>query len=117
MQQVSIHVMRDGHGHKAVSSRNIKTVRFADSNVNRKLPSHDRDGPMSNRLLLKYRARLQSPYPFGRPSTSVAARLRLTWRRWRTRQRIAQLDNHLLKDIGVSFAEAEAEANKPFWRA
>ena len=27
------------------------------------------------------------------------------------------LDSHLLKDIGVSFTEAEAEANKPFWRA
>jgi uncharacterized protein YjiS (DUF1127 family) len=39
------------------------------------------------------------------------------WRRYRSRQRIAELDRHLLKDIGVSFAEAEAEANKPFWRA
>ena len=25
-------------------------------------------------------------------------------------------DGHMLKDIGVSFAEAEAEANKPFWQ-
>jgi len=32
------------------------------------------------------------------------------------RQRIVELDAHLLKDIGVSFAEAEAEANKPVWR-
>jgi uncharacterized protein YjiS (DUF1127 family) len=39
------------------------------------------------------------------------------WRRYRSRQRIAALDNHLLKDIGVSFTDAEAEANKPFWRA
>jgi len=39
------------------------------------------------------------------------------WRRYRSRQRIAELDSHLLKDIGVGFAEAEAEANKPFWRA
>ena len=38
------------------------------------------------------------------------------WRRYRSRQRITELDSHLLKDIGVSFAEAEAEANKPFWR-
>ncbi len=30
---------------------------------------------------------------------------------------IAQLDSHMLKDIGVSLAEAEAEANKPFWRS
>ena len=39
-----------------------------------------------------------------------------TWRRYRSRQRINELDSHMLKDIGVSFAEAEAEANKPFWR-
>jgi len=37
-------------------------------------------------------------------------------RRHRSRRRIAALDAHALKDIGVSFAEAEAEANKPFWR-
>ena len=43
--------------------------------------------------------------------------IRSAWRRYRSRQRIAQLDSHLLKDIGVTFAEAEAEANKPFWRA
>ena len=39
------------------------------------------------------------------------------WRRRVTRRRIAALDAHTLKDIGVSYAEAEAEANKPFWRA
>jgi uncharacterized protein YjiS (DUF1127 family) len=43
--------------------------------------------------------------------------LRAAWRRYRSRQTIAQLDGHMLKDIGVSFAEAEAEANKPFWRS
>ena len=39
------------------------------------------------------------------------------WRRHRSRLRIAELDAHALKDIGVSFVEAETEANKPFWRA
>ncbi|MDE2005242.1 MAG: DUF1127 domain-containing protein [Rhodospirillales bacterium] len=43
--------------------------------------------------------------------------LRAAWRRQRSRARIAALDAHLLADIGVSFAEAEHEANKPFWRA
>ena len=43
--------------------------------------------------------------------------IRAAWRRHRSRQSIAGLDDHLLKDIGVSFAEAEAEANKPFWPA
>jgi uncharacterized protein YjiS (DUF1127 family) len=42
--------------------------------------------------------------------------VRMAWRRYRTRQRIADLDSHLLKDIGVTAVEAEMEANKPFWR-
>lgn len=37
-------------------------------------------------------------------------------RRRRSRQAISALDTFLLKDIGVSYAEAEYEANKPFWR-
>jgi len=70
---------------------------------------------MSNRLL------------FGEP-TSIAVHdmaadwslswndVCMAWRRYRTRQRIADLDSHLLKDIGVTPVEAEMEANKPFWR-
>lgn len=38
------------------------------------------------------------------------------YRRYRSRRRIAGLDARTLKDIGVTFAEAEEEANKPFWR-
>jgi uncharacterized protein YjiS (DUF1127 family) len=41
--------------------------------------------------------------------------LRAAWRRQRTRRCLAELDAHMLKDIGISYAEAEAEANKPFW--
>jgi uncharacterized protein YjiS (DUF1127 family) len=52
-----------------------------------------------------------------RVGPSVWERIDAMWERHRTRQRIAQLDGTMLKDIGVSFAEAEAEANKPFWRA
>jgi uncharacterized protein YjiS (DUF1127 family) len=46
-----------------------------------------------------------------------ALHLILTWR-WRVAQRDAlmKLDDRLLKDIGVSHAEAECEARKPFWR-
>ncbi|MBN8905917.1 MAG: DUF1127 domain-containing protein [Rhodospirillales bacterium] len=36
--------------------------------------------------------------------------------RRRTRQMLADLDGRMLKDIGVSFSEAEHEANKAFWR-
>jgi uncharacterized protein YjiS (DUF1127 family) len=45
----------------------------------------------------------------------VARAVRTAWRRRRTRRAIAGLDRFLLKDIGVSYDEAEAEANKPFW--
>jgi uncharacterized protein YjiS (DUF1127 family) len=36
--------------------------------------------------------------------------------RVRQRQALMALDDRLLKDIGVSRADAEREANKPFWR-
>lgn len=55
------------------------------------------------------------PSPLAPPRLTLAA-LALAWRRYRSRARIATLDAHLLKDIGVTFAEAEHEANKPFWR-
>jgi len=45
----------------------------------------------------------------------LAGTIRTALRRRRTRHAIASLDRFLLKDIGVSHAEAEAEANKPFW--
>ena len=38
-------------------------------------------------------------------------------RRRRTRRALMELDAALLRDIGVSPAEADFEANKPFWRA
>lgn len=34
-----------------------------------------------------------------------------------TRRRLAEMDDHLLRDIGTSRAEALAESEKPFWRA
>ncbi|HYS48153.1 MAG TPA: DUF1127 domain-containing protein [Xanthobacteraceae bacterium] len=50
---------------------------------------------------------------------AAAARLgRWTLRcieRSRQRGHLAQLDDRLLQDIGVTRAEAEAEAAKPFW--
>ena len=45
----------------------------------------------------------------------------LTLRRWvnRIKQRtdLAELDDHLLKDIGKTRAEVETESSKPFWMA
>jgi len=49
--------------------------------------------------------------------TGARAMLREAWRRHRTRRSLAGMSGHLLKDIGISYAEAEAEVNKPFWIA
>ena len=46
----------------------------------------------------------------------LGAWMNAAYRRHRSRQLLAQLDGHLLKDIGISYTEAEAEANKPFWQ-
>lgn len=50
-----------------------------------------------------------------RPSTFVL--MRKVWRRWRSRQYLPNLDDRMLRDIGVTRAEVENELNKPFWRA
>lgn len=42
--------------------------------------------------------------------------LRLWHRRAVTRRDFAEIDAHLLFDIGVSKAQREAECRKPFWR-
>jgi uncharacterized protein YjiS (DUF1127 family) len=42
----------------------------------------------------------------------------LAWlERARQRRQLRQLGDHMLKDIGLSRADVEAEASKPFWRA
>jgi uncharacterized protein YjiS (DUF1127 family) len=42
----------------------------------------------------------------------------LTWsERARQRRELASLDEKLLRDIGISRADAIGEAAKPFWRA
>jgi uncharacterized protein YjiS (DUF1127 family) len=47
-----------------------------------------------------------------------ATELLLVWsERVRQRRELARFDDHLLRDIGVTRAEALAEAAKPFWRA
>lgn len=55
------------------------------------------------------------------PSQSLWQRAVDTVGRWneRSRQRrhLLELPDHLLRDIGVTRAEVEAETAKPFWRA
>jgi uncharacterized protein YjiS (DUF1127 family) len=48
---------------------------------------------------------------------SVWGTVQKAWRRYRSRQALAQLDARLLRDIGVTPMEASNEMNKPFWRA
>jgi uncharacterized protein YjiS (DUF1127 family) len=59
------------------------------------------------------------------PGRSIASRairsmcgmIKVAWRRHRTRMALCGLDAHLRRDIGITHAEAEHEANKPFWQA
>ena len=42
----------------------------------------------------------------------------LDWQdRARQRHRLGEMDDHLLRDIGLSRADLEHEIEKPFWRA
>jgi uncharacterized protein YjiS (DUF1127 family) len=53
-----------------------------------------------------------------RPLLDRAIDLLLTWHdRSRQRRQLRSLSNHMLHDIGVSRADVEGEATKPFWRA
>ncbi len=71
---------------------------------------------MPNRLLFGEPARMRRQLSV-EPTRGLSwAIIRRAWRRHRSRRRIVDLGPHLLKDIGVSYAEAEAEANKAFWR-
>jgi uncharacterized protein YjiS (DUF1127 family) len=49
---------------------------------------------------------------------SAAMRALRTWiERDRQRMSLAGLDDHMLRDIGLTRADAEAEAAKAFWQA
>lgn len=53
-----------------------------------------------------------------RDALRAAVRILALWRRRsRTRAQLAALPPHLLRDIGLDAASAEAEARKGFWRA
>jgi uncharacterized protein YjiS (DUF1127 family) len=62
-------------------------------------------------------------YALTRPAASggfasAALRALRTWmERDRQRASLAALDDHMLRDIGLTRADAEAEAAKAFWRA
>jgi uncharacterized protein YjiS (DUF1127 family) len=61
-------------------------------------------------------ARRPSARWLGRIAATVFARL-LRWQeRAEERHALEALNEHMLKDIGVSRSDAIAEARKPFWR-
>lgn len=50
-----------------------------------------------------------------RHSRSLMSRLRLALAIRRERHRLADLDDTILRDIGLSRSEAEAESRRPIW--
>ncbi len=64
--------------------------------------------------------RLGAPYFRGRVWAEVLRgfEILLLWRRRATeRHALAQLDDRMLRDLGLSRAEVAGELRKPFWRA
>ena len=54
---------------------------------------------------------------FQLPVVGFLGTLMLWQERASQRRRLAELDGHMLKDLGITRGEAQAEAAKPFWRA
>ena len=53
--------------------------------------------------------------PAARPS--MGARIAAAYGLWQQRQQLKRLDDAALRDIGISRAQAEIEANRPIWDA
>ncbi len=45
----------------------------------------------------------------------LLGKVRAAWRRRRSRNLLLQLDDYMLKDIGLTRSDALREAGKPFW--
>ncbi|WP_181295132.1 DUF1127 domain-containing protein [Pseudomonas sp. Q2-TVG4-2] len=65
---------------------------------------------------------LKTGHPLANRSTLLTTLLRKSWQqasRWHTlyrqRQQLAALSDEMLKDLGLSRADIETEANRPFW--
>ena len=61
------------------------------------------------------------PTPLGRAVQSaflaIAGPLMLWQQRLTDRTALQRMSEHMLRDIGIDRAQADAEADKPFWRA
>ena len=47
----------------------------------------------------------------------VADELARYYQRYQERRALQRLDDYMLSDIGISRADVDVEANKPFWRS
>ena len=73
--------------------------------------------PVNTSLTLEWTPTAARPNREGRPPRdSWLALLRTWYQRRRSRILLSQLDGRSLRDIGLTYYEAEHEANKPFWR-
>lgn len=61
-------------------------------------------------------ARRSSSLSFGRIFSALVGRLLLWQERSDERLRLREMDDHMLKDLGISRAQAYRESEKPFWR-
>jgi uncharacterized protein YjiS (DUF1127 family) len=68
--------------------------------------THSRSAPPKVRL-----ADVHVPSPFG-----WFPLVQQMHDRWRQRQALLDLDDKLLRDIGITRDQAEREARKPFWK-
>ncbi len=67
--------------------------------------------------ILRRREAIHRPRrPRRAPLSALLGTIRVVWRRRQSRILLSQLDDSMLRDIGVTRSEAQLEANKPFWR-
>ncbi|WP_230374164.1 DUF1127 domain-containing protein [Pontivivens ytuae] len=53
--------------------------------------------------------------PHARTGTSIVDRIAARLVTMRTRAQLAKLDDHMLRDLGLTEGEALREARRPFW--
>ncbi|WP_239002685.1 DUF1127 domain-containing protein [Rhodovastum atsumiense] len=46
----------------------------------------------------------------------MTSKFAIAWRNYVTRRQLEELDDRMLKDLGISRAQAQFEASRPIWR-
>ena len=71
--------------------------------------------PVTNGTVASHRQ--GTPWRTASPWRLALDTVRLWQQRAQGRRQLRTFDDHLLRDIGITRLQAEAEAHKPFWRA